>query len=907
MMPMKVIATNPGATGSTGRDAKDRQNNATRRTARSALALALASATVVYVPGVAALAQQQPAETTAQPTTAPAPAPTTAPTTAPVAVRRNGNNGANGNRGVTTAPGGGLILNFQNASIDSVLDELSSSAGFIVVKETQPTGRVSLESRQPVKPEEAVSLLNTVLKNVGYAAIQQGRVLKIVQRDKAKKSNIPVRTGSDPTKIEATDELITQVIPLRYADAQQLKTDLAPLIDTSQADFTSNASSNALVMTDTSANIKRLVEIVNALDTHLADSASVLVKQLQYASAANAARLINDLFGANAAARNRVGQQGVGGGGGFPGFGGFGGGGGPGGGFGGFGGFGGGGAGGFGGFGGGGGGRFGQGGGGGGGGRNQQAARQSVPINASSDDRTNTVVVTGPPDTLQIVEDVIKKLDANPASDDTVFIYHLKNGQAADLEGVLNNIFNGSAGTASRSSPSVGAGRLGTSTVGTARTSGGGIGGGGGLGGGGGGGITGLGGGGLGGGGNRGFGGGGGGGGFGGGGQRAGGGFFGGGGGLSSSAQSAASSLAGQVVVIAEPDTNSILIRTNPKNYPQVKVVLDDLDRPIPQVLIKVLVAEVTHDNSSDIGAQLSALNLRAGTGAVPNGQTAGTNFNIPLTGTGFVASIIESNFSATIRALETSGKLDVLSRPYILASDNQLASINVGQEIPIITNSRITDTGDTINTPQYVPVGILLDVVPHINNDGLVIMDVAPEISQLTGQQLTISPTVQLPVISSRSAQTHVAVRSGQTIVIGGLMEDRKTETVDKFPILGDIPGIGPFFQRRQTSTTKTELLIFLTPHVAPQPDALQGMGAEELQGTKLVPNAVSPGTFQQQREGMERAEPGHMPATDEGHSNEPAHNPTMDQTHEGGNAGHAPAVDERRHHETGPTPPHE
>ena len=98
----------------------------------------------------------------------------------------------------------------------------------------------------------------------------------------------------------------------------------------------------------------------------------------------------------------------------------------------------------------------------------------------------------------------------------------------------------------------------------------------------------------------------------------------------------------------------------------------------------------------------------------------------------------------------------------------------------------------DTINTPQYVPVGILLDVVPHINPDGLVILDVAPEISALTGQTVPISETVSSPVFAKRSAQSRVGVQNGQTIVIGGLMEDKKTQTVDKVPFLGDIPFIG-------------------------------------------------------------------------------------------------------------------
>ena len=151
---------------------------------------------------------------------------------------------ANATTHVTTQPGGTLILNFKDASIDSVLDELSAAAGFIVVKEVKPEGRVTLVSAQPVTRTDALNLLNTVLKEKGYTAIQQERILKIVRRDAAKRANIPVRSGADPSKIEKTDELITQVIPLRQADATQLRQDLAPLIST-EADFTANQSSNS--------------------------------------------------------------------------------------------------------------------------------------------------------------------------------------------------------------------------------------------------------------------------------------------------------------------------------------------------------------------------------------------------------------------------------------------------------------------------------------------------------------------------------------------------------------------------------------------------------------------------------------------------------------------------------------
>jgi general secretion pathway protein D len=677
---------------------------------------------------------------------------------------------------------------------------------------------VTLVSKQPVNAAEAISLLNTVLKNAGYAAIQQERILKIVRRDAAKRANIPVRTGSDPAKIANTDELITQVIPLRQADAVQLRQDLAPMIST-EADFTANQSSNALVITDTSANIKRVVEIVSALDGHLADSASVLVKQLKYSSATNAARLIDDLFGDQAQSggnnRNRNQQQGPTfggffGGGGFPGLGGFN--------------------------------RGGQGGQGGQGNNNQSGgARQAVRVNASADDRTNIVVVTGPPETLQVVSDVLEKIDSNPASDETVFVYKLKNGQALNVESVINILFNGGS-TSSRSSSRTGSGSnygsnsgLGSNRIGSSRT-GSGTSSGRGLGGStsnspGFGGNTGT---------SR----------F----TNAGIGTFGGGGilgGLSSAAQQSAASIQDQVNVIADPDTNSLLVRTNPKNYDQVKAILDELDRPVAQVLIKVLIAEVTHDKNSDIGAEFSVLNLRSN----GHGSAAGTDFNVaPANPAGLVVSMLEENVAITLRALETDGKLDVLSRPYILASDNQLATITVGQEVPFITRSQLTDNGQTINTIEYDDIGILLDVVPHINPDGLVILDVAPEISALTGQTVPISETVSSPVFAKRSAQSRVGVQNGQTIVIGGLMEDKKTQTVDKVPFLGDIPFIGNMFKRTRNAKTKTELLIFLTPHVAARPEELKRMGEDELDGSKLVPSSVYPGAFQEHLRGLQR-----------------------------------------------------
>jgi general secretion pathway protein D len=179
---------------------------------------------------------------------------------------------------------------------------------------------------------------------------------------------------------------------------------------------------------------------------------------------------------------------------------------------------------------------------------------------------------------------------------------------------------------------------------------------------------------------------------------------------------------------------------------------------------------------------------------------------------------------------------------------------IQVGQQLPYISDVIVTTSGNPINTISYASIGIILDVTPHINPDGIVTLDVAPQISSISDSTVTVSQGVTQPIINTRQADSRVQVRDGQTVVIGGLMQDQKTSTVNKVPILGDIPLIGQIFRRTETQKVKTELMIFLTPHVAPEPEQLKPMSEDEMKNTKLTPNAVAPGVFQEHMRGMER-----------------------------------------------------
>jgi general secretion pathway protein D len=172
-----------------------------------------------------------------------------------------------------------------------------------------------------------------------------------------------------------------------------------------------------------------------------------------------------------------------------------------------------------------------------------------------------------------------------------------------------------------------------------------------------------------------------------------------------------------------------------------------------------------------------------------------------------------------------------------VLTRNNQLATITVGEEVPFIRNSRITQDGQIINTVEYEDIGIILTVTPFINPDGLVEMELYTEISTITGDTVPISDNVNAPVFAKRSAETMVVAPDGKTVVIGGLMEDNLTESTSKVPILGDIPVLGFPFRRTIKSKGKTELLIFLTPYVVRSEAELREMSRTEKNRTELAP----------------------------------------------------------------------
>jgi len=300
----------------------------------------------------------------------------------------------------------------------------------------------------------------------------------------------------------------------------------------------------------------------------------------------------------------------------------------------------------------------------------------------------------------------------------------------------------------------------------------------------------------------------------------------GGGGSAGSTREYTNSTMVGEAMISSDLQTRRLIVVTDEETNENIRTIITSLDQPKPQVLINVVFVQVTHDQGVDLGAE----GLFNGTLAVkgePRG-IATTRFGVAdalADGTQYGAfyRILGQDVTATLRALSAVTKTEILSRPSVLTRNNQQATIMVGQSVPIITNSRVSDqTNTTINTVQYQDVGIILRVTPFITQEGLVEMIVSPEISSLSATTVPIGNNVSSPVIDKRSADTVVVTPSDKTIVIGGLISSQLGDRDSKVPLLGDIPLVGLAFKRKQKTDVKTELLIFLTPHVIRTPEDL-------------------------------------------------------------------------------------
>ena len=279
----------------------------------------------------------------------------------------------------------------------------------------------------------------------------------------------------------------------------------------------------------------------------------------------------------------------------------------------------------------------------------------------------------------------------------------------------------------------------------------------------------------------------------------------------------------GEVTIVAAEDINALIITTSPRNYPAVLETIKKLDIQPRQVLVEVLVAEITIGDSKDFGLDWSfrgsasggtqyrmGQDLRGGVGKVNEGSIDSINWG-NMVGINYMLTKQEK-FYALLNSKVEENKFNLLSSPHILASDNQEARIEITDEYPIPKDTFNESGQKTGSTYEFKSAGIILNFTPKINEKGLVSMDITQEVSQGFPAILSGQDTY---TFNTRKAKTVVVVHDGETLIIGGLVKEHKSKTKHGVPFLMNIPLLGYLFSHTFDEIKKTELIILITPHV--------------------------------------------------------------------------------------------
>jgi len=279
-----------------------------------------------------------------------------------------------------------------------------------------------------------------------------------------------------------------------------------------------------------------------------------------------------------------------------------------------------------------------------------------------------------------------------------------------------------------------------------------------------------------------------------------------------------------QVQVTPDEGTNAVIITASAQDFEVIAEIIEKLDIVREQVLVEMLIMEVGEDSLTEIGIDWATLDE-----AVEDSIRffGATNFGPRVD---FVSGNLEGlavgawradgsdvTIGGILHALEKQSGVNILSTPHITTLNHRKAKIIVGENRPFVMESRITETDPitptVIKTYEYKNVGISLEITPHISQGGLVRLEIDSEFSKLV-EDVT-SSSMDTPTTAKRQAQTVVSMNSGSTIVIGGLIRDDKTTIEKKIPLVGDLPLIGGLFRFQKDQLQKTNLLIFITPHV--------------------------------------------------------------------------------------------
>lgn len=679
------------------------------------------------------------------------------------------------------APARQLVLNFDNADVEIVIQAAAEIVGFNYVLAPTARGRkVTVQTVGKISSDEVFAVLLTILDVNGLAAVRSGNLYRIIPRENAPQTPVRTVVGREESPGLPPDEVVTQVVPLQFINAQDAVALLRPFV-AAQGALSAHRETNLLILTDTAANVRRLLEVLKLVDLEVALSELQIIT-LKYADAQELAQLLAQLFasgrvgagpGAPAPAPPAVSLP--------PG-----------------------------------------------------AAPPPPPAAGASppsgdrplivpERRSNSLVVHARKQDMETIRRLIEKLDVNLYGGQRVFIYFAENTKARDLATTLDAIYGrgdrGPAITGTQQYPpgstSI-SGLAGLSGAYAGRTplpsvsptfpaspppmlpaaarSGGG--------------------------------------------------------------PTAFPGLAGEGVptgtdvrFVADEVTNAVIATTYPRLWKEIEETIHKLDKMPRQVLIEVLAAEVTLTDDTKLGIEWAIRSGRFDVSSSPSGllPSRPASSLIPLGGAvpvGFnVFTFAADKFLAALNALATENRVNVLSNPSIMTAENRKAVINVSTSVPIVTSQQVPVatggiTGNAITqTVEYRDAGIILTVTPRIGERGTVALDVKQEVNEVGENE---PPPINSPRFTKREAETSVVLLNNQTLVLGGLIQNKRTRIRTGIPLLSRIPILGYLFGSVEHKIEKTELLLLITPRTVGTALDAARITEERRRGTSELEDAI-------------------------------------------------------------------
>jgi general secretion pathway protein D len=298
----------------------------------------------------------------------------------------------------------------------------------------------------------------------------------------------------------------------------------------------------------------------------------------------------------------------------------------------------------------------------------------------------------------------------------------------------------------------------------------------------------------------------------------------------------------GDVQIVADDENNALLIYATSREYQKMQTALAQLDVAATQVVIEASIIEVTLTDKTKYGLEYSVQSSLGGGWSGVARQALGVI--APAAGFSYSAVNGSGDIRVVLNALAEDGLLNVISSPSLTVLDNHTAAIQVGDQIPVQSGTTITEGGTSLSSITYRDTGVYLSVTPQVNAGGLVTMDIEQSVTDVGPEQ----PNNNQPTFLERKVTTRVAVRSTESVVLGGMIRENKSETSSGIPILHNLPLIGPLFGTKTAGGVRTELIVIITPRAIYSDVGLRDMSREmrrQMRGLKLIDSGQSASFF--------------------------------------------------------------